>query len=162
MSESSLPLRHAYPPLFPTPHSQPSQSFQSLAASAGPVSCYLDRCTWNRAPMVSGGPARMAPGQKLLESTFPASVELWLGPDQAFLSPDRFCPLFGFGWLSLLPGLKRIRESASTNGSGPSVDGAGSDSWPGKSLLSHLPTVPEAPGESLVLPLPFEIQDWGL
>lgn len=104
----------------------------------------------------------MAPGQKLLESTFPASVELWLGPDQAFLSPDRFCPLFGFGWLSLLPGLKRIRESASTNGSGPSVDGAGSDSWPGKSLLSHLPTVPEALGESLVLPLPFDIQDWGL
>ena len=70
----------------------------------------------------------MAPGRKLLESIFPASVELWLGPDQAFLSPDRLCPLFGFGWLSLLPGLKRIRESASTNGSGPSLDGAGSDS----------------------------------
>ena len=111
--------------------------------------------------MVSRGSARMAPGWKLLESTFPASVELWLGPDQAFLSPDRLCPFFGFEWLSLLPGLIRIRESASTNGSGPSVDGAGSDSWPGKSLLSHLPTVPEAPSKSLVLPLPFEIHDWG-
>lgn len=116
--------------LFPTPHSKPSQSFQSLAASAGPVSCYLDRCTWNRAPMVSGGPARMAPGQKLLESTFPASVELWLGPDQAFLSPDRFCPLFGFGWLSLLPGLKRIRSLPRPMGLG--------QVWMGRALIHGL------------------------
>lgn len=69
---------------------------------------------------------------------------MWPGPDPALCSPHRLCPLCGFGGCSLLPGLPRVRKSAGTDESGPSVDGAGSDSWPGKSLLSHLPTVPEA------------------
>lgn len=102
------PLPHAHSPLAP----QPSQSFQSLAAGVGPGFRYLDRCTWNPAPITSGGPCQDAPGLGKVPfpslSVGPQGAGLWPGPEQAFLGPHRLCPLFGFGGLSLLPGLSRV------------------------------------------------------
>lgn len=72
-------------------------------------------------------------GQGRLESPFPASEcasgewRSGLDPTKPLQPPHRLCTLSGFGGgeegCSLLPGLYKVRKSAGTHESGPSVDG---------------------------------------
>lgn len=105
---------------------------------------HLNRCTWNPTSVASEAsdlmPQGWSPGCPLFQTQCGYPKSWRCGPDLTKpMSSLRLCWLEGRGGI-VCPAFPELGSLLGLR-SGRSVDGEGSDSWPGKSLLSHLPTV---------------------